>query len=1148
MSTPTAPLFTWPQTSLLSTRLDFGRFGGLSYREGTGRDIQWFSANNSTHKRVNPITPLAQVFPHTRRYSPAVKLINELESPLATQSVKYLQERYPEFDVPSDFLVDILAEELNKEIKSENCDPYVSAQLISLGEYEAGPGQTNKFMAFPIGQAGSELCFTPMTYHEKPRDKDLSTGHYQMDLSAISKLKFKTPIRQITTTSLNASSSSIIDFKPLPPLMAVRTMTGTTFLRILNIDSEMDNSGLKALTLDTIPGQISGSSFDQMHITFNPMLYGEAVIVDAGGGVYLWTAERNQHISSSNIVETIIASQDQEYVRPTDLWRICEFAAHPQCLFVASRKTVDLLDFRAPVTDTTTINLFDINDGDHIFAFQRFPTLNSFQSILATRNDIILLDQRFPNRELLKWVHHRGEPSGLSMINDGGNSIVLTWTKNIPKLNVFQFSTSDLVSATDFPISIPSFHEHPTFNRSRYIRSTLVCQPRLYQSTEETQPPKLPPLGSVILLKNDVKYREGNTSANPIMCFSAIQLSHTGALYSQEFYLNHKADTFSEQDTSKLDDTQIIEMPDTVSTLQTLADRDVGTNPEMQFKTYRIWPLDKIWNYAAREFRFPFYKDTNSDTLSMNSVFSSWELVETFFENYAQSTGFMCSKKSVTYDILGDVRSVTFYCENGKLIEKTYANGLNRFYPCTWKVTLSRQKLDDQIFITKLSCQHNHELFSTFYYSQRRIHKQRIESRGLGERVSKKSKKSGRPRGRPRKNVQSVSQTQEAIEERSWRITKEVIQTRKMDISHISWNTRHYLNNSDGHILTPYEILKNVSSLDNSNKGLQSFRNENTIKIVDWNSAEMKITLEQISNIYGELRPIFNYSLSYGFPLNNTSLNNTDDSIREIKATLRRHYPLPLSERNLINPSEIRWADENWLQKIENDLINGSFPSNVKDKIKILRDFAIDEVAHDLIYSLYALASNEERSSRDSLTSHFLPISKSTPEAATLEPIGIKCTHSKSICKKQVILEELQSFKLTTFAQSLLDDWTIGQDPKEYEFCYRIDDTDTRIQSEGDIHQPSSLTVIRSPVPTDDLSSDENEESFNDLGRPTHSQSSQYDSEDLSDNFDAPTLAHAKSPVAHEFEESVNPSNDTKIEEDNGTKEKPKKRARISGF
>lgn len=73
-----------------------------------------------------------------------------------SSQARNLQEIYPEFDIPSEYLGDILFEESKNDIDSENHDPYMSGQLISVGGNLSS--SNNKFIAFPMGQAGSELC------------------------------------------------------------------------------------------------------------------------------------------------------------------------------------------------------------------------------------------------------------------------------------------------------------------------------------------------------------------------------------------------------------------------------------------------------------------------------------------------------------------------------------------------------------------------------------------------------------------------------------------------------------------------------------------------------------------------------------------------------------------------------------------------------------------------------------------------------------------------------------------------------------------------------------------------------------------------------------------------------------------------------
>jgi hypothetical protein len=80
--------------------------------------------------------------------------------------------------------------------------------------------------------------------------------------------------------------------------MAIRTMSGTTFLKITS-ESELDELDvspqvrLKAMVLDSILHQKE----DHMHVTFNPMIYGEAAIVDGNGSIHLWKGERHEDYS-----------------------------------------------------------------------------------------------------------------------------------------------------------------------------------------------------------------------------------------------------------------------------------------------------------------------------------------------------------------------------------------------------------------------------------------------------------------------------------------------------------------------------------------------------------------------------------------------------------------------------------------------------------------------------------------------------------------------------------------------------------------------------------------------------------------------------------------------------------------------------------
>jgi hypothetical protein len=83
--------------------------------------------------------------------------------------------------------------------------------------------------------------------------------------------------------------------------MAIRTISGTTFLKVIvpELGDAHDVSSqdyLKAVVLDSILHQ-KKDILNHMHVTFNPMIYGEAAIVDGNGNIHLWKGERHENYS-----------------------------------------------------------------------------------------------------------------------------------------------------------------------------------------------------------------------------------------------------------------------------------------------------------------------------------------------------------------------------------------------------------------------------------------------------------------------------------------------------------------------------------------------------------------------------------------------------------------------------------------------------------------------------------------------------------------------------------------------------------------------------------------------------------------------------------------------------------------------------------
>ena len=74
----------------------------------------------------------------------------------------------------------------------------------------------------------------------------------------------------------------------------MRTTTATTFLTLVpkeNRDGKRDfPRSTKAVAIDSVSNKGLAATSEHMHVTFNPLLYGEAAIIDGSGSVHIWRA------------------------------------------------------------------------------------------------------------------------------------------------------------------------------------------------------------------------------------------------------------------------------------------------------------------------------------------------------------------------------------------------------------------------------------------------------------------------------------------------------------------------------------------------------------------------------------------------------------------------------------------------------------------------------------------------------------------------------------------------------------------------------------------------------------------------------------------------------------------------------------------
>jgi len=125
-------------------------------------------------------------------------------------------------------------------------------------------------------------------------------------------LQFKAPIRQIACSedfgSANPCTQFVlfishimiaINLLIFVGLIAVRTTTATTFLTLVpKEDGKRDfPRSTNAIAIDSISNMGLAATSEHMHVTFNPLLYGEAAIIDGSGSVHIWRAMLQKKIA-----------------------------------------------------------------------------------------------------------------------------------------------------------------------------------------------------------------------------------------------------------------------------------------------------------------------------------------------------------------------------------------------------------------------------------------------------------------------------------------------------------------------------------------------------------------------------------------------------------------------------------------------------------------------------------------------------------------------------------------------------------------------------------------------------------------------------------------------------------------------------------
>ncbi|CAG8470379.1 5865_t:CDS:10 [Ambispora leptoticha] len=1008
-----APAYIFPPCQTTSSKpLGFGIAGGVVYSQNAHK---WSFMNDVTDRKLSeffkPLSPLVQLFPPTRPYVPKeLHLLKWQKEEYIKESVSSLHSFYPDVEISDELLEQCLGEGLEYQDMIEQDDPY-TGNLVAFGELAPKKDLSIKFITFPTGVLGNELSIAILDSYQNKCKNGFNIASYEFVPSGNPIAKFKTPIRQIECSPSETNIYSARDNLSTSSLIGVRTLTGTTLLYSRTTtpdDPEFDKTPVIATALDTLPNndpQRHGN--EQMHLTFNPSIFGEAVVTDDCGGIHLWRIERKKSDKCmiQSMPYTTLRESDPIFDSSSSLesnnerWWNTQYGAHPKALIVASRSSVNLFDLRASFSQQTSLTLFSAQQpADKIYAFQRTSAPHGFQSVVATTNKIVLLDHRFPNRALLNWEHFhiRDLPCGVEMINQNEESLIIAWSKNEPKLTAFHSSTcfSDSISSKCYPVQIPSIYSHPVYHRENYPRELMSkwhSRTEISYYKSATNPfRRLPPLMSVRALLQDASYKSNhdpnnaqndnsNINENEIpflktgLCFTVFQLSYTGALFKSSHYLGPEASVAPEP---YIENKEIIFAPISkdVETLQLQSANEnlVGTNHEIMYKKHVRLPYDRVWEYIAREFEtFPMYEPDINDSLKVGTVFTNWNHFEDFLEEYSKRFRFTYVIMNRVYNEKENLRSVLYRCNT-------------RF--CRWQVQVELSKVDERIKIVRLHDKHNTNL--VFVHSYRKV------SRNLEDRNGDDGAMS----------------------------LEDFVQHERELVSEAS------------HFVTLYELSKDyILNQTKITPQTQYIYHQLSVNIIPWFEGK------NINKLYREC-PNKTNTLNYASSVFLNNLSNllvSNEGGCEFINCLQTFFEFPL----LAQRSDKNWDWEKAKEALRRAYV-GVMPEerneeqeersqNFSRALKC-REFAIDDLMRDLkLSSRMLIPKNNKRQGEHGILSYEfistnLKESIGSCESSYLFPESVNLDSNKEDSNSA------SKVKLSNLSQALLDNWTIGEDLSAY--------------------------------------------------------------------------------------------------------------------
>ncbi|KAI0321643.1 hypothetical protein OF83DRAFT_1080814 [Amylostereum chailletii] len=337
------------------------------------------------------ITRSSSAFPATR--SPPLLSMKVSQKQRAEQGAHFLRTCYPDVDIPSELIRDQIVEDFQSRLMNEDFNPY-RGHLMDVIYYDRGPQKRFAFVAFPVGETGSDLNISEVKFSHDGRQlggQVASPSKLSRRPSNKSWHFLRRRHGQASAVSSQSPRGSYIHEIVAEYNLVVRTMTSAGVYEV-DISPPQSARHPSKIALSEI------SNFNRAHVGDRWI---SDVIVTHSLGHSILLNDQGDIFRGVRGSFDLTKSPSNENTLNDGFWRLST-TTHDDICAVISTRTMSKVDFRSPEPRSP---VYQLTQSKELLTSIECTPGHALR--LVTTRELLWIDERFEKRPLLAYRHHR---------------------------------------------------------------------------------------------------------------------------------------------------------------------------------------------------------------------------------------------------------------------------------------------------------------------------------------------------------------------------------------------------------------------------------------------------------------------------------------------------------------------------------------------------------------------------------------------------------------------------------------------------------------------------------------------------------------------------------------------------------------------